>query len=225
VVGLALLGVRGVRGWVGGFGIAAAHRRRGLSHALIAATLEAAALQGLRQVQLEVLNNNPAAIRTYERAGFAHRRELRIFSFANYRDTEAQRISIDQASVPLRHCGDIAELLPHSEELHAAAPAWQREPESLRGLDGLRGLALGDPAALTAYAIYGAGESHARLVDLAVRNEQSAHALLFALEEQLPGRQFSLLNEPADSPACAALEARGWRETLRQYEMVKRLDS
>src|SRR4051812_17071986 len=68
VIALAALGVRGARGWVGGFGVAPAHRGTGMSHALIDAFLESARQQGLAAVSLEVLVNNPRAIRTYERA-------------------------------------------------------------------------------------------------------------------------------------------------------------
>src|SRR5918998_2213789 len=80
VVGLGAIGVRGQRGWVGGFGVAPAYRGRGLGHRLAAALLEAAAGAGIRRVQLEVFTHNPRAIRTYQRAGFEHRRDVRIFA-------------------------------------------------------------------------------------------------------------------------------------------------
>jgi GNAT superfamily N-acetyltransferase len=63
VVGLAALGVRGARGWIGGFGVAPQWRGQGLSHQFTAATLTVARELGLRTVQLEVITTNPRAIR------------------------------------------------------------------------------------------------------------------------------------------------------------------
>src|SRR3954451_16192561 len=79
VVGFAALGVRGLRGWVGGFGVAPAYRGQGVSQGLIGALLEQARGLGIGEVALEVLVQNAPAIRTYERAGFVHRRDLRTF--------------------------------------------------------------------------------------------------------------------------------------------------
>ena len=50
VVALAALGVRGERGWIGGFGVAPAWRGQGLSHQLTAATLAVARDLNLRTV-------------------------------------------------------------------------------------------------------------------------------------------------------------------------------
>jgi ribosomal protein S18 acetylase RimI-like enzyme len=74
-VGLSLLGVRGDRGWIGGFGVAVEFRRRGLSRELIAAQLEAARGAGLVSLQLEVLEQNWAQ-NVYVAAGFVTRRRL-----------------------------------------------------------------------------------------------------------------------------------------------------
>lgn len=52
-----------------GMGVIASHRRRGIGHKLIAATL-AAALPLFRRVELEVYATNPGAIALYERVGF-----------------------------------------------------------------------------------------------------------------------------------------------------------
>ena len=41
-----------------------------------------------------------------------------------------------------------------------------------------------------------------------------------ALASRLPGRALRLINESEENPVPAALLAAGWRELLRQYEMV-----
>src|SRR4051794_36292166 len=78
LVALAALGVRGERGWVGGFGVAPDYRGQGLSRQLARATLDRARQASLRRVQLEVITSNARAIRTYERAGFVRTRDLLI---------------------------------------------------------------------------------------------------------------------------------------------------
>src|SRR5215469_6083230 len=80
VVAMAALGVRGRDGWVGGFGIVPAWRGKGMGHRLIARVLEIGGGLDLQSLWLEVLTNNPAAIRTYRRAGFVMVRDLRIFA-------------------------------------------------------------------------------------------------------------------------------------------------
>lgn len=48
----------------------AAHRRRGIARALLAAAEDAARTRGCCKLTLEVLSNNAAALHTYSRAGF-----------------------------------------------------------------------------------------------------------------------------------------------------------
>lgn len=212
-LGLSLLGVREGRGWIGGFGIAPAWRGQGLAHRLIAAALDRARRAGLREVQLEVLSNNPRAIATYERAGFVRRRDLRILRHPADLPAGTARQGAIQSSDP-------ASLLPHGPRLRAVPPAWQREPASWADLGGLQGLALDAPGAPDAYLIYRAGASAAQIVDFAAPDADRAAALAAALAAHLPGRVLSLTNEPAESPVCVALDQAGWQEPLRQHELV-----
>jgi ribosomal protein S18 acetylase RimI-like enzyme len=75
-VGLAFLGVRGDRGWIGGLGVVPAARRRGLGRALMKAVLAEAP----PAVVLEVLEQNEPAIRLYDDLGFVRRRRLEVWS-------------------------------------------------------------------------------------------------------------------------------------------------
>src|SRR5207248_10219096 len=94
---------------------------RGVSHVLIMALLESAGRTGLRDVTLEVLVQNAPAIRAYIRAGFAHRRDLRTFRWA-------QPVAAGSGSGA--HPADPAILLTHRARI-GAAPPWQREPGNL----------------------------------------------------------------------------------------------
>jgi ribosomal protein S18 acetylase RimI-like enzyme len=212
-VGLALLGVRGERGWVGGFGIAPDYRGQGLSHRLIGATLDRARRLGLRRVQLEVITTNSRAIAVYERAGFARTRDLLILA----RPADVPAPAADPGAA---WEAEPAALWPHAARLDMPAPPWQREPESLAAIPDLRGLAVGVPASPEAFLVYRAGEAGASILTIAGASPDALATLVGALVARLPGRALSLANEPEESAAPGALLGAGWRETLRQHEMV-----
>ena len=66
VVGMAVLAVRGARGWIGGFGVVPRLRGRGLGRRLMSELVARARASGLRHLSLEVLEGNAAALRLYE---------------------------------------------------------------------------------------------------------------------------------------------------------------
>ncbi len=213
VIALAALGVRGARGWVGGFGVVPSYRGRGLSHRLMAETLAQARILGLRAVQLEVLTTNTRAIRAYERAGFVRVRDLRIFaSPAPPLESEGDLAGVADA--------DPAALLPHRARITPVRPVWQREPEAVARMEGLRGLALGVPDAPAAYLIYRAGVAAVQIVDIVVPDGGAVSLLLAALAARHPDLPMRLGNEPEKSSVCATLDALGWMEPLRQHEMI-----
>ncbi len=107
-VGLAFLGVRGERGWVGGIGVVPAARRRGAGRAL----MEAVLAEAPPTVVLEVLEQNEPAIRLYDDLGFVRRRGLEVWSLR----AETQPASVRTA--PPRPLGQ-------------ADLPWQREDSSL----------------------------------------------------------------------------------------------
>lgn len=216
VVGLAAMGVRGQRGWVGGFGIAQAYRGKGLSHRLIEAVLTAARELQLAQLQLEVLTSNAAAIGVYERAGFVHRRDLCILA-----SDAAQEAAADGAADarPV----DVERLLAHAERLHPTPPSWQREPPSIAATRDLTALMVERNGSVAAYVIYEPTAAGVRVADLAADGREEVMSLLHALGERFPGVRLSLNNEPAESWLIGVLEELQWRETLRQHEMIHTL--
>src|SRR6266571_4224979 len=69
-VGLARMGVRGQRGWCGGFGIVPQFRRTGASKLLAAQMIQVARDTGLTTLLLEVLTQNTPAFKLYKSVGF-----------------------------------------------------------------------------------------------------------------------------------------------------------
>ncbi len=213
LVGLAALGVRGDRGWVGGFGLTVHARGQGLSRVLMTVLLDAARRLGLRQVQLEVLCNNAAAIHVYQKAGFVRTRELRFL----VREAGVSKPPETDGAVS---SAAAARILPHAARLHPVAPCWQREAASLAATPDLQGFVVGSAAAPTAFALARASNAELRIADVAAADVAHIPPLVAALASRFPDRRMVLGNEPADSPIGLALERQGWHEPLRQYEMV-----
>ena len=69
-VAIALVARRDTEGWIGGMGVVAPHRRKGIGEATLVAALDAARAAGIERVRLEVLEQNEPARRLYERLGF-----------------------------------------------------------------------------------------------------------------------------------------------------------
>lgn len=215
VIGMAMLGVRDDRGWVGGFGIAKPYRGHGLSHQLIQDVIERGRGINLREITLEVITTNIAAIRTYERAGFAHHRDLLIL----LRRPAALTLDIDTTAVTTAD----PDLLLANRPLTDQPPAWQHGRSSLLGDEKLTGLTLGPADAPLAMAVYlHPDDTSIRIADMAAIDDDSAQTLLAALIRREPDKSIALINEPEASNTLPSLYDLGWQEVMRQHEM--RLD-
>jgi GNAT superfamily N-acetyltransferase len=213
VAGVAVLSIRGERGWCGGFGVAPAFRRRGVGRALMSALLDSARAAGVRHLSLEVSEHNPTARRLYERAGLRVTRDLLIVERAAGVEHEPRELE----GGPLEEAAP-SELLPHFARLHGVAPAWQRDlPTALAGLSS--GLRLGPRESPRAYALVSAGaDGGAHVTDLAAETAGDARELTAALARRVAG-SLRVLNEPEGSLFVAPLLENGFVETERQHEM------
>jgi GNAT superfamily N-acetyltransferase len=215
-VGMAGLAIRGRRGWVSGFGVVPAWRRRGLGRRLMSALLERARGYGLRHLQLEVLAGNDAALGLYESAGMWVTRDLLVLERPAEFVPQSPRRGATLKEAPAD------ELLTHYGRLHPEPPAWQRELPSLLAAD-LRGFYVGGRRSPRAYALLGHGRSDGNtyVSDLAAARAVDAEALCAALD-RVAG-QVRIVNEPERGPFAAPLLAQGFTEVLRQHEMSMEL--
>jgi hypothetical protein len=216
LAGMALLGFRGEVAWVGGFGIVEKYRGRGRAHELMSALIAEARACRMRLLTLEVLQQNHAAVRLYERAGMHIARELLIFE----RTGEGATATLPHVT-PLREEAP-SELLRHFHRLHLQPPAWQRDLAALLAANVLRGFYLGERDSPLAYALIGeprGGMTY--IVDLAALEIEQADALCEGLRHvEGPLR---IINEPATSIFHKPLLAHGFVETERQHEMIMAL--
>lgn len=219
MVGAAVLAVRADAGWVGGFGIVPEQRGRGRGRELMSALLEQARACGLRRLSLEVLVQNVAARRLYERVGMHVVRDLLILERAGSVGVEADAggdsLKVEETD-SLKEAAPF-ELLTHFARLHIAPPAWQRNLPTLL-IGNLRGLYLGERERPRAYALLGTGQDGTQYVSDLAAAEADAAAALCASLKGVAGA-LKIVNEPEHSLFTGPLLANGFVETERQHEM------
>ena len=219
LVGMALLSVRGNRGWISGVGVLAEHRRHGVASAMVGRLVEAARDAGVREISLEVIVQNTPAWRLYAEAGFAVTRELLIWR----RSADADPLPIPEARLTGANVGA---LLAHFDRWHSEPVTWQRDAATLARMaeaGRLKGYALEWRAAPAAYClISGYGEAVALMdvgVDPATGIVTPGRILLQALSHLHSGKALTLSNVPANDPLNRVLAALRFLVTVRQMEM------
>lgn len=223
-VGVALLGVRDAQGWVAGMGIAPGWRGRGLGEQLMSQLIEQVHNVGIRQLRLEVLEQNIIAQRLYARCGFQIMRSLAVYTGP---------LAIESAP-PAMHDSSCAitpispsEALAHFHALHSVAPPWQREHTSLLHMsESLQGLALWRDDELCASLLYNTTLGGYALLDLGSRAPtadercQDGIALLRELVRAAPTSQIRAINMPPGDALGDALAALQCPISTMQREMV-----
>jgi ribosomal protein S18 acetylase RimI-like enzyme len=190
-IGLANLGVRGERTWLGGVGVVPSHRRKGVGEQLTRALLDRARELGAREMWLEVIVENKPAIALYEKLGFEVTRELEVLSLAGGASESVAR-EIDVA-----------------DARREDSPPWQRADETLANLPDLQAMAAGDATAI--FRVLNDG----RISLMQATGDVSR--LARALRSRGP---VFALNYPAGGEVSTALCGAGADVTLRQLEMV-----
>ena len=206
----ALVARRGGAGWVGGMGTAPAYRRRGLGERALLAGVAAAAERGCRELWLEVIDENRAAIALYDKLGFEVVRDLIVWSLP------AQGDSVP-ASRPVEPEQAQAWIAAH----RVSREPWQRADETLdrvraRGTR-FRGLMVERDDKVAGAVVY---REDADLITTfqvaAIDDDVAADVLLAAAGGARPLR---LANAPDGEAPSRALERLGAVATARQHEM------
>jgi ribosomal protein S18 acetylase RimI-like enzyme len=208
-IGVAMLGLRGTRGWVGGMGVAAEARRRGVGEQLMRALIDSARQAGVRTLGLEVLEPNDGARLLYEKLGFQRWRRLEVWLWEG---------------MPAAGAGTAAACAPREARARIVAARrtsepWQRADESVDRLDvstpALRALTTpgGD-------AVYRVTDGRASVLQLQATSVTSAGVLLDTIRTREGVQSLRFLNVPDDDLAAQALRARGAVCSVAQFEMA-----
>lgn len=201
-VGLCMLARRDEDGWIGGVGVTTAARRGGVGERLVLAVLDEARALGLARVWLEVLVQNEPAIRLYEKLGFAHVRELDVWSLAGA-PGPALEAPAGEAHAWIR-------------EHRSGREPWQRADGTLAHLEELVGLRTHGGAAVLRVA-----GGRASVLQLEAEDESALETLVTAARGLADA--VSWLNLPTGDEASSVLERLGGRVDARQLEMVLEL--
>jgi GNAT superfamily N-acetyltransferase len=214
LAGQAMLGIRGLIGWCGGFGVVPAFRGRGLAHGLFDALVARAREAGLRELWLEALTRNTSALAVYTRGGMRIVRDVIIYEWKRGEHPTAPVAGVWDADRP-------EDLLHSFARLHPVPAQWNRDLPELIVTPDLSGIGIGDRAQPNAYALYKPSQRAVRIIDLAARDAASALPVLHALQTKFD--TVRSVNEPSDSPATAAFLESGFVETDRQHVLTMTL--
>jgi len=215
ISGVALLGIRNQRGWIGGLGVHPDYRRRGAARTLMQNIIAHGRKIGLSTIQLEVIVGNTAAYNLYRALGFTDRRLLLV-------------LERQPAPMPPGQQPDIQDLPPQDiRQLHSAfhrrPVLWQRD---IRSLDSsAQTWAVIENTGPAAYVLgYAVGKT-LHILDLACapERETALQNLIIHLHNSNPDATGRLVNLGEDEPAAPILASLGWREIVSQYEMVLQL--
>jgi RimJ/RimL family protein N-acetyltransferase len=202
-VGLANLGRREERTWLGGVGVVPDHRGSGIGEALTRMLLDQAREAGAREMVLEVIVENAPAIALYEKLGFRRTRELEVLSLTPASEHSEARET------------DLGEALKVVAAARRGPEPWQRADETVANL-ARRGPT---PRAITvdgAAAVFSQDGDRVSLLQ-AAGDTSGLRALAAALRSH---GSVSAINFPADEPVATVLREAGAEVRLRQYEMV-----
>jgi Acetyltransferase (GNAT) family len=222
-----MLGVRGTRGWIGGMGVVAAARGRGLGRAAMDAVLGEARRAGITQVALEVLEANAYAGRIYEALGFLDTRALDVWK---------RPASDDVGTMPAAGAGtgaggmsgpgaervDPAHVLAEYPHLHATTAPWQRERRTLDRVAPPDAWGVRHGGRLVLSALTRVVPTGLTILDLgadASADAAARAAFLAALLARHPGQEVTLVNLPRDDAFSALMPAAGFARALVQREM------
>jgi ribosomal protein S18 acetylase RimI-like enzyme len=198
-VGFANLALRGDQAWVGGVGVVAKARRRGIGRALMDALHAEATARGMTDVWLEVIEQNDAAFRLYDKLGYEVVREVEVWSLpAAPADGSVQEVDAQRAHTRVR-------------ELRRTREPWQRADATLAHYDNLRGLETDRGAAVFRVA------GNVQVQQIAGEDSEELLRALRGLGD------VTVLNLPTDDPAAAVLHALGATIRVRQHEMVLKI--
>lgn len=210
LVGMARTGVRGKRGWCGGFGIVPAFRGSGASKLLAAEMMRVARDSGLTTLQLEVLTQNIRAFKVYENAGFVITRKLIGLQVAT--------ASLPAGASTQTETTPTEALLPflHSDQ----RPDWERELTTILTLQTEAVIASSAARRVNGLIVRRSGERCQ--VQAAILQPDFTHAELATLLRSAAAdeKTIQVYNEPEGSALLARYLELGFTEFFSQYEMM-----
>lgn len=222
-VGFMLHGIRksneSIRVYNGGTGIVPSHRGKGYLQLMLDSVMPKIQKLKAATIQLEVLENNKSAIRSYEHLGFESMRKVvcykGILHIKVFQPLPNIRVSYSQ---------------PDPDAIIEAQffdfkPTWQNEVRSaLNKHSSWICLYSETDNQLLAFAAYSDLKIDTFAVRISARNKAIGSFLFSILEKRLRGKEIRVLNvDNADLHTQMFLKNIGLKQFIAQFEMVKTL--
>lgn len=202
-----------------GTGVIPSRRRRGASEAMFAFMLPIFREAGIEQFLLEVITTNTPAVELYRKLGFRVERELVFMEAPAALDAETRANEAAEIR-PMT----VDEIVPLSELWHAE-PSWQNSNDAVARSEDMKTI-LGAfiDGRCAGYAVFskGLGRIAQFVVDERHWGGGIGSRLLKEMErEVIEGEKMQVINLDARlTDTLRFFERRGFREVLRQYEMI-----
>jgi ribosomal protein S18 acetylase RimI-like enzyme len=207
MIGFALNGVDGNRGYDSATGVVPSHRRTGAGRALMAASIELLKDRGVEKYQLEVLEENVKAETLYRSLGFEEARRFQCWTFEAQERTHARELAN----------ADLAQIRSWCD----VAPSWQNDTPSIRRARDPH-VVLGDERGAVIF-FPRSGDVAQLAVDPTSRCNGLGRTLLNAAATRA-AKALRIINvDDRDAGIAAFLERVGAKRMVRQIEMIRAL--
>jgi RimJ/RimL family protein N-acetyltransferase len=216
-VGVALLGKRDQRGWVGGVGIYLPERGKGIGKQLMTELIESARQENIRDLYLEVLTQNANAHALYVKLGFQQTRRVVVIHL-----NELETVDVSAENIqPI----ELDEALILRDRWQTPPNTWQYAPETLRKTPNISCLTYGthdQPEALIIFRAFPGETEFVHLFDVAMEpdNDEALKRLISHLRQSKRGANIRMVNLPEDNAEWQILASMGAQEMMSQYEML-----
>lgn len=212
--GIAMLGLRDVRGWITRLGVLPDRRGHRIGNFLMDNLINYAAKQGAKRMQLEVIVGNAPAHRLFTRIGFQELRELLVVRRA------PGKVQIP-SPLPDAVITDIAESdIPALLARRSGTYSWLDETASLLNAGNLRGFQItlaGGQQTWVAFQRLPFQLTHFAFGDFV--SQDALTALLHRIHSEYPLQDTKIENLPTGAPEWESLKQLGYIEAFRRTEM------
>ena len=211
-VGASLLGRRGRRAWIGGFGVIPRARGKGLAQKFFLEHIARLRTLPIDTVTVEVVEQRWAT-KTYELAGFTLHRRLVALSAKEVRADDHAECDVIDPKNYTRVAREIAHVFP---------PVWLREPAAIDvQLRDTHSAACHAGRRMTGAAIWREEGDLCRVLDIIAEDEPSARALFRKMAGNT--KRIRITQEPNDSAVHRGAVSCGFASLIGQSEMLLKL--
>ena len=229
VAGMALLGVRGDRGWCGEAAVLPQYQNQKLGQELMWQLSESARKLGLASLQLEVVDGNAPARHVYEKEGYGYTKRLHCY-MATAAEGGWRAAPLSRGMAVLRTAPGQIEtaLLRWYDARYAPVPCWERELVSLLSNRNPRAWTVARGGRVTGFMLCRVSDpgSMLRIEHIALLPEAGTddlRALCTAAWHDSGAASLRVGSEPQDSRAAGMFRELGFVLDKDLWEMVKSL--